>query len=356
MNFILGQMLTFGAMIFVSKVLSLLVGASISYCKDPEIAGDRTVAGFVRYCLPKELWRNKHVRIDVCFTVLGRFTSALFVTPVVLTILAGVPLIHAGLVHLLGARTPHDSTLELQMGLVIVCIIARDFMEFATHALSHRWQFLWEFHRVHHSSEFLSPLGEKRSHFVDDLWRNGCIAVVVGVCLAIYTYAAGIPPYQNLLFGAPAYVVAYTIMNVLNFEALHHSHIPLSYGWFERALISPAQHHLHHDRQAPSRNYGSFLSIWDRLFGSFAHSVPRSSFELGLPYNEQRECRTVPELYLRPFLRAARLISCAVKRTVPSAEPLNTAANSNHALPGAKMIAGPRDLSADADRELTAAT
>ena len=347
MNFILRQLFTFSAMIFLSKVLSGVVGAYIAYRNDPEIAVGRTAAGFVRYCLPSELWRNKHVRIDACFAVLGRFMSALFVTPVVLTILAVVPVIHSGLVHLLGARPAHESTLELQIGLVIICMIARDFMEFATHALSHRWQFLWEFHRVHHSSEFLSPLGEKRSHFIDDIWRNGCIAAVVGVCLATYTYAAGIPPYQTLLFGVPAYIVAYTILNLLNFEILHHSHIPLSYGPLERALISPAQHQLHHDRQAPSRNYGSFLSVWDRLFGSFAHSVPRNSFELGLPYEEQRECRTVPELYVRPFLRAARLVWHALGRRSQSAEPMHMAANSNVAPLGGKALVDPSDVPSD---------
>jgi sterol desaturase/sphingolipid hydroxylase (fatty acid hydroxylase superfamily) len=328
-------------------MLSGLLGAYISYRNDREVSDKRTFAGFVHYCLPKELWRNKHVRIDACFTVLSRFTSALFVTPIVLTILAVVPLIHAGLVHLLGARQPHESTLALQVGLVIVCIIARDFMEFATHALSHRWQFLWEFHRVHHSSEFLSPLGEKRSHFIDDLWRNGCIAAVVGVSLAVYTYAAGIPPYQTLLFGVPAYIVAYTIMNLLNFEVLHHSHIPLSYGRFERALISPAQHQLHHDRHGPSRNYGSFLSIWDRLFGSFAHSVPRGSFELGLPYEEQRECMTLPELYVRPFFRAARLVWNALGPRSQSAGPIRAAANCNVAPSGDKMPADVQGLAAD---------
>jgi len=172
--------------------------------------------------------------------------------------------------------------------------------------------------------------------------------------MAIYTYAAGIPPYQTFLFGVPAYIVAYTIMNLLNFEVLHHSHIPLSYGSFERALISPAQHQLHHDRQAPSRNYGSFLSVWDRMFGSFAHSVPRGSFELGLPYEEQHECMTLPELYVRPFFRAARLVWHALGPRSNSAEPVRVAANSNVALSGDKMPADTKGLAPNHNRTVAA--
>ena len=304
MMYLVSHLLTFGAMVLLGKVVSGSLGAAISYRKDPEVVGQRTVGGFLRYCFPRELWTNRNVRIDACFLVLNRLTSVWFVFPVLLTILAVTPAVHKGLIDVFGAQAPRSATLGLQLGLVVVCIIARDFMEFATHALSHRWQVLWEFHRVHHSSSFLSPFGEKRSHFVDDLWRNVSIAIVVGLCVAVYTYGFGLTPEQGTLFGVPAYVAAYTLANVANFEVLHHSHIPLSYGLFERVLISPAQHHLHHDRQGPSRNFGSFLAIWDRLFGSFAHSVPPSSFELGLPYEEQRHYMTIPEMYFRPFIGA----------------------------------------------------
>ena len=111
------------------------------------------------------------------------------------------------------------------------------------------------------------------------------------------------------MFGVPAVWVANNLCSALNFDVLHHSHIPFRY-WrpLERVLISPAQHHIHHDRHGPSRNFGTLLSIWDRFFGSFAHSVPKGSFELGLPMETQQKYRTIPEMMVRPFFGSAAVI------------------------------------------------
>ena len=55
---------------------------------------------------------------------------------------------------------------------------------------------------------------------------------------------------------------------------LRHSHIPLSFGFFEKLFISPKQHQIHHSQNIShfDKNYGVSLSIWDRLIGSLVTS------------------------------------------------------------------------------------
>ncbi|GIS13148.1 MAG: hypothetical protein CM15mP115_22990 [Alphaproteobacteria bacterium] len=48
--------------------------------------------------------------------------------------------------------------------------------------------------------------------------------------------------------------------------------------------MSPAQHQLHHSQSEKhyDRNFGVALSVWDRMFGSFHHSVSETlSFGIG---------------------------------------------------------------------------
>ena len=181
--------------------------------------------------------------------------------------------------------------------LMLIVLLVRDFCDFYTHLLSHRWQWLWEFHAMHHSATFLTPLSGKRSHVVDDLFHAGVGGVVLAVTVGVLAYCAAIPPVEITLFGVDAYLICH----LLNFNQLQHSHVHLSFGRLERFFISPAQHHLHHDRDQSPRNLGALLSVWDRLFGTFAYSQKPGSFVVGLPVDQQPHYDSVVKLYLRPF-------------------------------------------------------
>ena len=46
--------------------------------------------------------------------------------------------------------------------------------------------------------------------------------------------------------------------------------------WSRVALVTAAMHRLHHSRRddEANANYGTLLSVWDRLFGSFRAPTP----------------------------------------------------------------------------------
>ncbi|MFZ2407835.1 MAG: DUF2934 domain-containing protein, partial [Methylobacter sp.] len=61
------------------------------------------------------------------------------------------------------------------------------------------------------------------------------------------------------------------------FTMLHHSNISLRDEQFlGRLIITPYLHRVHHSirRNEHDRNYGTVLSIWDRLFGTLAELKP----------------------------------------------------------------------------------
>jgi sterol desaturase/sphingolipid hydroxylase (fatty acid hydroxylase superfamily) len=53
---------------------------------------------------------------------------------------------------------------------------------------------------------------------------------------------------------------------------LHHTEFIGKLGWFEKYFTTPSHHRVHHgvNFQYLDKNFGEFLIIWDKIFGSFA--------------------------------------------------------------------------------------
>jgi len=294
----------------------------VFYVHQHEQATPKTLKGFVRFCLPRELWTHRCVRIDATFVVLRKLTGFAGVIPAAAMIAAISPRIYDDLAAIFGHQDTHPVTLAMSFGVMLAVLLVRDFSDFYLHHLAHRWKWLWEFHAVHHSVTFLTPLSGKRSHFVEDLIHIGVsgtlLATIVGVC----AYVAGFPPAEISVFGVDAYLIGH----LLNFNELQHSHVSLSFGRLEQYFISPAQHHLHHDRADSSRNFGALLSVWDRMFGTFAYSQKPGSFAFGLAPDLQPDYDSVVKMHLRPFQncwkRAARMLARRTPTTPRSVKPL----------------------------------
>ena len=71
-------------------------------------------------------------------------------------------------------------------------------------------------------------------------------------------------------------------------DALNHSHVPLSYGWFDRVWVGPLFHHVHHsaDLKHRDKNFGGGVPVWDWLFGTMYLPDPHEALRLGLNDDE----------------------------------------------------------------------
>jgi len=78
--------------------------------------------------------------------------------------------------------------------------------------------------------------------------------------------------------------------------------------WIRRVLVTPSLHRAHHvaDWRELNTNFGTVLSIWDRLAGTFRASEPGRQVVTGLPgASGNAKPSLFAELRL-PFARTAR--------------------------------------------------
>lgn len=249
----------------------------------------------------RALWWHPSARADYGFFVVRALLSALVVAP----LLVSSTVVAVKVVLLLGTlATPPEWTLSGPVTTALytaLLFVAADASRYALHRAMHRWPLLWRFHQVHHSAEVMTPLTLYRTHPVEGLLgalRGVLVTGVVGGLFAWLTRGQA----------APAEVVGVNaIAFALNLAGsnLRHSHVWLSFGPLERLVLSPAQHQLHHDVETSGDqvNYGSFLSAWDLLGGSFVAATRRPGGFGVAPAHLNHDPRSVVSLLVGPFLR-----------------------------------------------------
>jgi sterol desaturase/sphingolipid hydroxylase (fatty acid hydroxylase superfamily) len=180
--------------------------------------------------------------------------------------------------------------------------IAYELAYWFDHYLKHRVPLLWEFHKVHHTAEVLSPLTNFRVHPVDSVIFGNIMAVAMGTTHGVMTYLE-----FSTAGGAGVSVIAVAFMWALGH--LHHSHFWISTtGPLGCVILSPAHHQLHHSDNPKhfNKNFGAFLSVWDWMFGTL-HLPDRRQQHLnfGVGHRDAAE-HTVMGALITPFVLAWR--------------------------------------------------
>lgn len=197
--------------------------------------------------LPRVRWSD--VRANV-------LTGAgLYVVRLALQVLVASPVAKAGLgIVSLAAVRP----LGLQ---VLVALLLLDFTRYWVHRADHRVPFLWQFHRVHHSTEQLDATAGLRMHVVDIVQLTAIPLVLFGLLFDVSSFSPAALPLA-LSVGAL-------------FDSFEHSNLryslnhPVARAW-NMVFNNPLFHSWHHTRDGVKKdgNYGQALTIWDRMFGS----------------------------------------------------------------------------------------
>jgi sterol desaturase/sphingolipid hydroxylase (fatty acid hydroxylase superfamily) len=183
----------------------------------------------------------------------------------------------------------------------IFFFIAYDLGRFVAHSLLHDVPWLWEFHKVHHSAEVLTPITAFRVHPID-LMVMAWVPVLFTGMLSWVTHrwiASDITFFTFMGFHALVWV-----FNLV--EHLRHWHVWVHYGpKLNNWLISPAHHQLHHSAN-PAHwecNRGYELAIWDRLYGSLKvpELAPTEPLVLGQGDGTDEQWRSASALLFNPF-------------------------------------------------------
>ncbi len=192
-----------------------------------------------------------------------------------------------------------------KLAYTLVFFVAYDFGRFVAHSMLHDIPVLWEFHKVHHSAEVLTPITAYRAHPVDLLVMAWGGTTAVGLASWGFNHLAGAVVSAYLFLGLHVLV---WISNLTG--NLRHTPVWITYGAvLGKWLISPAHHQLHHSLESRHLgcNRGFDLAIWDRLYGTlYVPAGPEESFSIGL--EDGRDWHTVRQMLLGPFAGAARII------------------------------------------------
>jgi len=190
------------------------------------------------------------VNRDLVFNLLNGAALFLLVTPAVKWVDAHLQL---GLVGM--------DWLSSGVGQFLVAFVLLDLARYWLHRAGHRIPFLWQFHRVHHSAEYIDATTGLRMHVVDFLQLAALPIVLFGVLLD----TSGFEPW----------VIPAALLVGVFFDGWQHANLridtsrPLFKAW-NLLLNNPHFHSWHHTRDGHIHdgNYSNTLIIWDRLFGS----------------------------------------------------------------------------------------
>ncbi|HTJ84748.1 MAG TPA: sterol desaturase family protein [Polyangiaceae bacterium] len=234
-----------------------------------------------------------HVLVDGCF-FLGQY---LVFAGIATRALDGV---HAGVARLvpLGVATFAARAPVLAVGLA--SIVLGDVAMYWFHRASHRFDFLWRFHAVHHTSEHLDWVAAHREHPVD-----GVLTQIV----------MNLPA---MILGLPYEAVGALIVLRGVWAVFIHSNVALDVGPLRWILGAPELHHWHHAKVRSTEHNFANLAPWlDRLFGTYHRPTGRETWALGIDESHPRDWARLLVWPLLPKPRDASL-SPALDRSSPA--------------------------------------
>jgi sterol desaturase/sphingolipid hydroxylase (fatty acid hydroxylase superfamily) len=142
----------------------------------------------------------------------------------------------------------------------VITFLLYDFAIYAWHVANHKYEFLWRFHKVHHSDKSFNASTGFRFH-VCDLFLE-----ILYKCLFV------------IIIGVDAYLVLVMESIQLFFIFFHHSNISFAQEkLLSEFIITPYLHRTHHStlRSEHDSNYGIVLAFWDKLFDTRKEVVPK---------------------------------------------------------------------------------
>lgn len=140
----------------------------------------------------------------------------------------------------------------------IAAFFCLDFAGYWVHRIQHEYNFFWNSHVVHHSSEEFNlacALRQSISSFVK--------------LFAIFLLPAA-------LLGVPEKVIATVAPLHLFAQFWYHTIHINKMGWLEKIIVTPSHHRVHHaiNPEYLDKNYSQIFIIWDKIFGTFQEELP----------------------------------------------------------------------------------
>ena len=173
-----------------------------------------------------------------------------------------------------------------QLALTFVIL---DFAWYWEHRLLHRLPLLWRLHLVHHSDTQVDVTTTERHHPLEVLFSTAFLAAVVAA-LRFPAEALG------------SYLICAAAISLYSHANLRLA-APID-RWLNWLVVTAPVHAVHHsDLQAQTdSNYGTVLTIWDRLFGTYVDPHSTTIAHFGLGYFHRPSDTRLARVLRQPFL------------------------------------------------------
>lgn len=139
----------------------------------------------------------------------------------------------------------------------IIAFIALDFAGYWVHRIAHEYNFFWNNHIIHHSSEEFNLACALRQS----------ISSIVKI-FAIFLLPAAV-------LGVPGQVIAIVAPLHLFAQFWYHTQHIDKMGFLEKIIVTPSHHRVHHaiNPEYLDKNYSQIFIVWDKLFGTFQEEL-----------------------------------------------------------------------------------
>ncbi len=138
-----------------------------------------------------------------------------------------------------------------------IAFVALDFAGYWVHRIAHEYNFFWNNHIVHHSSEEFNLACALRQS----------ISSIVKIFAVFLLPAAilGVPP-QVIAIVAPLHLFA---------QFWYHTQHIGRMGFLEKIIVTPSHHRVHHaiNPEYLDKNYGQIFIFWDKLFNTYQEEI-----------------------------------------------------------------------------------
>lgn len=190
----------------------------------------------------------KHSGINIFFTL---------TTVIVNFAMAGILALSAIYVETNEVGLLHWIGIESVLFKMIAGLMLMDFIgAWLVHFTEHKVKFLWQFHVIHHTDQYIDTTSANRHHPGESVIRF------------VFTTAA------VFIVGAPVWLIFLYQSVSLVLTQFNHSNIKMP-NWLDNILVwvicTPNMHRVHHHYRQPysDTNYGNIFSFWDRAFQTY---------------------------------------------------------------------------------------
>jgi sterol desaturase/sphingolipid hydroxylase (fatty acid hydroxylase superfamily) len=184
----------------------------------------------------------------------------------------------------------HDWPLLIQL---VVCLLVFEGLNYAVHRAMHEMPgrfgaWLWRVHAAHHLPPRLYLVMHAVFHPINAL-------IIRGLVIVLPIWAMG---YDQQV------VAMFSMITALH-GIISHFNVDMRMGWANYLFVGPELHRYHHSAcPNESKNYGSALSVFDQLFGTFVYRP-------GLP---PRDLGVSPESGLPDYDRTGAVLALPLRR------------------------------------------